>query len=801
MKKNFNKKTICIVLILCTMLASSTYTAQIIEKPGTNLNEGLEESNPFSTHTVLGEECSSTTCGYCPTVMQYMKNIYHSGQYDFYYVTLVGNMNTYAYNRIVELGVSGYPTVVYDGGYTRLVGASPSQADHETAITNCENRVVANVDLDISAFWMGGGIINVEAEVTNNGGSTYNGHVHVYVTEIDSRWYNSGYQYEFAMIGDLAINQNIAVPAGSSTTVSQVWNPPFSITMNNIKVIGSVFAQSNSYTDETAATNPEYPNNDPPSKPSQPSGPSDGYVGIEYTYSTSSTEINGDSIKYGWDWDGDDVVDEWTDLYPSGQTVQASHSWQSTGTYNVQVKAKDIFGDESDFSTAKQVQISTGDPPEEPLAPTGPTEGLHKTSYVYSSSTTDPNPGDKIYYQFNWDDGSSGEWIGPYDSGETATKSHFWSEPGTYDVKVKAKDLAGSESDWSDVTTVTMGNTPPNTPAKPEGPSTGIAGLSYTYSAYVTDPQNDKVEYLFEWGDATNTGWISKPYASHKWVEPGEYGVRVKARDKWDESEWSPYRLVFIDEGSLDVNISEDLYIGIVGEEIQFNAIASGGTEPYTWTWDFGDGNFSDEQNPIHVYGDMGNYIVSLSVLDKIGAYGSDFTTVDIEVTHPPNIPTVDGQSSGITGQSRDFTFSATDPDNDDVYVMVDWGDETDGIWAGPYESGEEITLSYTWDSDGVYSVKAKSKDVHEYESTWSQSVDITINWNQAFLFGKIKEKEENEETIEFKAATLLYISSNPSLDIRFYSSDESIVVSKENSGFIGKSFVLGNFQIGFIPS
>ncbi len=37
------------------------------------------------------------------------------------------------------------------------------------------------------------------------------------------------------------------------------------------------------------------------------------------------------------------------------------------------------------------------------------------------------------------------------------------------------------------------------------------------------------------------------------------------------------------------------------------------------WTWDFGDGNTSTEQNPIHVYAEEGNYTVCLTVINAIG--------------------------------------------------------------------------------------------------------------------------------------------------------------------------------------
>ena len=49
-------------------------------------------------------------------------------------------------------------------------------------------------------------------------------------------------------------------------------------------------------------------------------GPSQGIVGTSYIYTTSTTDPNGDKVRYGWDKD-DGVVDFWTENYSSGQPV------------------------------------------------------------------------------------------------------------------------------------------------------------------------------------------------------------------------------------------------------------------------------------------------------------------------------------------------------------------------------------------------------------------------------------------------------------------------------------------------
>ena len=88
-------------------------------------------------------------------------------------------------------------------------------------------------------------------------------------------------------------------------------------------------------------------------------------------------------------------------------------------------------------------------PPETPDQPDGPTEGEVGIEYTYSSSTTDPE-GHSIYYNFSWGDDTSSGWKGPYISGHEVEMSHTWEEVGTYEVKVKAKDNHGAESNWSE---------------------------------------------------------------------------------------------------------------------------------------------------------------------------------------------------------------------------------------------------------------------------------------------------------------------------------------------------------------
>ena len=102
-----------------------------------------------------------------------------------------------------------------------------------------------------------------------------------------------------------------------------------------------------------------------------------------------------------------------------------------------------------------KTSIYKNSPPDKPNQPNGPTSGKPGVSYTYSSSTIDSN-GEPIFYKFDWDDGTDSGWIGPYNSGQTITTSHIWNSKGNYAVKVKAKDIYGGESFWSDPLMISM---------------------------------------------------------------------------------------------------------------------------------------------------------------------------------------------------------------------------------------------------------------------------------------------------------------------------------------------------------
>lgn len=95
---------------------------------------------------------------------------------------------------------------------------------------------------------------------------------------------------------------------------------------------------------------------------------------------------------------------------------------------------------------------------------------------------------------------------------------------------------------------------------------------------------------------------------------------QIKGRMKYlEESSSTSIIQVYLEQSKLTVEFYASTRSIKEGEKIRFYAEISGGFSPYTYEWDFGDGNTSTEEAPVHSYNDDGKYTVSLKITDDRG--------------------------------------------------------------------------------------------------------------------------------------------------------------------------------------
>ena len=89
--------------------------------------------------------------------------------------------------------------------------------------------------------------------------------------------------------------------------------------------------------------------NHSPNKPEIVTGTISGKINNEYAYTTIGTDDDVDLLFYFFDW-GDGTNSGWIGYHDSGERFTASHTWLEEGNYEIKVKTKDIYGNESEWS-------------------------------------------------------------------------------------------------------------------------------------------------------------------------------------------------------------------------------------------------------------------------------------------------------------------------------------------------------------------------------------------------------------------------------------------------------------------
>lgn len=239
---------------------------------------------------------------------------------------------------------------------------------------------------------------------------------------------------------------------------------------------------------------------------------------------------------------------------------------------------------------------------------------------------------------------------------------------------------------------------------------------------FIKDPEHTINDYeMFK----VSGNLYREVFDTSDWIT-GEYIYYICAEDIAGNEQTSSEKTFTISEEILAD--AGGPYSGEIGVSIQFYGSAVGGSPPYSYEWDFGDGGDSNEQNPTHIYNNADTYTVTFTVTDSIDDYDEDTTTAEIteQTNNPPNKPSITGPAKGKAGTNYDYKIKTTDPDGDEVWYYIEWGDGTDSGWQGPYLSNEERTFSHTWQSQNTYTIKVKAKDSSDAESEWT-TFDVSM--------------------------------------------------------------------------
>ena len=168
-------------------------------------------------------------------------------------------------------------------------------------------------------------------------------------------------------------------------------------------------------------------------------------------------------------------------------------------------------------------------------------------------------------------------------------------------------------------------------------------------------------------------------------------------------------------------------YYIVSGNTVQFNDLSIG--DPAAWTWDFGDGNSSSNQNPEHTYANSGTYLVSLFIQDNMGQCASIYENiVNVNDSTWPsdceaNFYYLQENNDHLTVNFTDISYT----NNQAVNWNWDFGD-------GQYSTEQNPT--HTYPHEGNYQVCLTIYDsISNCEDATCIIIDVVNNCNAAFIY------------------------------------------------------------------
>lgn len=283
-----------------------------------------------------------------------------------------------------------------------------------------------------------------------------------------------------------------------------------------------------------------------------------------------------DGVTYFWDF-GDGGTS--TDLNPV-------HAYPEPGIFIVCLTATNDFGSDTYCDT-----LNTYYPPSADYSFTG------DPTVIFTDMTTN--------FPSTWD------WFfGDGDMSALQNPEHTYLANGDYTACLSAGNPGGTSYVCK---TVTISSYP-----------TTEAAFSYTGDPMVAFTDLSTLDpFAWEWsfGDA-GSSTVQNPI--HTYMEEGTFNVCLTATNAGGSNTYCEDIVITDAIAEPDADFSYliiDLGIALVDESTN---------DPFSWDWDFGDGNTSTEQNPIHVYTEEGNYEICL-IATNAGGYDVVCKTVFLE--------------------------------------------------------------------------------------------------------------------------------------------------------------------------
>lgn len=360
--------------------------------------------------------------------------------------------------------------------------------------------------------------------------------------------------------------------------------------------------------------------------------PTAGVVGQTFYFNATAA---GGVQPYSWSMQGEPSGVGQSSSY--GDHYTGSFTATSTGVYNITVTV--TGANDKEGSAWSTITVTSGLQFSALIAFDTPSSGPAPLTVEMTGTAH----GGVQPYTFLWTfgDGTSG-------TGSVAIHTYSQAPTGcpsgascTYDVTLVVSD----SENMSTATSVYVTITPQNTTGLHasvvfDSPSRGYAPLTVTVSGNASGG-TAPYTYMWEFGDGNAA---SGPFVSHTY--PGncsasldcDYVLALTVYDSTGASAYDATEVVVWSNATstFSTAITVSPSTGPVGQMVHFGATASGGANPYSFYWYFGDGSLGTNASVAHTYSAAGTYTVVLLTTDATGVE-AEASAVVVEYPAPPS--------------------------------------------------------------------------------------------------------------------------------------------------------------------
>jgi gliding motility-associated-like protein len=363
-----------------------------------------------------------------------------------------------------------------------------------------------------------------------------------------------------------------------------------------------------------------------------------------------------------------------------------SHTYTTSGAYTVRLLSTNTFGCIDTLIREEYINLQLPEATINNL----PQEGCAPLAVNFSATINSNEP--VTTYLWDFGDGNT--------SG-AANPSHTFT-PGVYDIKLTITTASGCTDTVLVVEGVKAG-------VKPDAnfiatPTSVCAEAPVTFSDQTTGVAD---QWEWEFGDG-GTSDIQNP--NHIYEDTGYFDVQLIVSNNGCSDTLIQYNYIHVDPPVALFRIDFDC--SIPGKRIFVDQ--SIGAD--TWDWDFGDGNTSTAQNPVHTYSLPGIYTITLTVTNtQTGCSYSTLHTTQVVIE-----PTEFNATDTVICRNSEITFNATAASANIVSHQWDFGD---GTGSG---SGDTVTHLYT--ASGTYDITLVITDINGCTDTITKLQYIVVN-------------------------------------------------------------------------